>query len=84
MTSESCRYTQDSQDMLDSRNSDPDSKNSIITVDESWVYGYDPETKSFRHFRCNENPTKALNTTSLKCCLRSTDPINRRYKFTHA
>ena len=36
-------YIQDSQDMLDSRNSDPDSKNSIITVDESWVYGYDPE-----------------------------------------
>ena len=29
---------------------------------ESWVYGYDPETKSFRHFSYNENPRKALNT----------------------
>ena len=31
-------YTQNSQD---STNSDPDF---IITGDESWVYGYDPET----------------------------------------
>ena len=35
-----------SQDMLDSTNSDPDFMNTIITCDESWVYGYDPETKS--------------------------------------
>jgi histone-lysine N-methyltransferase SETMAR len=35
-----------SQDMLDSTNSDPDFLNTIITGDESWVYGYDPETKS--------------------------------------
>ncbi|XP_076037308.1 protein GVQW3-like [Oratosquilla oratoria] len=35
-----------SQDVLDSRNSDPDFMNTIITGDESWVYGYDPETKS--------------------------------------
>ncbi|XP_013791740.1 putative uncharacterized protein FLJ37770 [Limulus polyphemus] len=35
-----------SQDMLDSTNSDPDFMNTIITGDESWVYGYDPETKS--------------------------------------
>ena len=41
-----------------------------------WVYGYDPETKSFRGFPYNENPTKALSTTSLKCGLPSTDAIN--------
>ncbi|KAK8772901.1 hypothetical protein V5799_012566 [Amblyomma americanum] len=35
-----------SQDMLDSTNSDPDFMNTIITGDESWVYVYDPETKS--------------------------------------
>src|SRR5215469_6723562 len=32
--------------MLDSTISDPDFLNTIITGDESWVYGYDPETKS--------------------------------------
>ena len=32
--------------MLDSRNSDPDFMNNIITGDESWVYGYAPEIKS--------------------------------------
>ena len=61
--------------MLDSINSDPDLMNTIITGDESCVYGYDPETKSFCHFPCNEKPTRALNTTSLKCCLPSTDAI---------
>ncbi|CAN8026794.1 unnamed protein product, partial [Ixodes persulcatus] len=35
-----------SQDMLDSTNSDPDFMDTIITGDESWVYGCDPETKS--------------------------------------
>ncbi|XP_065294868.1 protein GVQW3-like [Dermacentor albipictus] len=35
-----------SQDMLDSTNSDPGFMNTIIAGDESWVYGYDPETKS--------------------------------------
>ena len=32
---------------------------------------------SFRHFPYNENPTRTSNTTSLKCCLRSTDAIYR-------
>jgi hypothetical protein len=41
--SESYPYTQDSQDMLDSTNSDPDFINIIITGDESWVYGYDQQ-----------------------------------------
>ena len=50
------------QDMMDSTNSDPDFMNTIITGDESWVYGYDPETKSLSYFPYNENPKKALNT----------------------
>ena len=29
--------------MLDSTNSDPEFMNTIITGDESWVWGYDPE-----------------------------------------
>ena len=41
MGSESQPYTQDSQDMLDSTNSDPDFMNIIITGDESWLYRYD-------------------------------------------
>ena len=48
---------------------------------EFWVYGYDPETKSFRHFPYNENPRRALNTTSLKCCLLSIGDIDRREKI---
>ncbi|XP_037515701.1 protein GVQW3-like [Rhipicephalus sanguineus] len=35
-----------SQDMLDLTSSDPNFMNIVITGDESWVYGYDPETKS--------------------------------------
>ena len=35
-----------SQDMLDYANSDPESLNIVTTGDESWVYGYDPETKA--------------------------------------
>jgi hypothetical protein len=63
--------------MLDSTNSDPD----FMTGDESSVYGYDSETKSFRHFSYNENPTRALNTASLKCCLPLIDAIDRREKI---
>jgi len=35
-----------SQDMLDYANSDPEFLNIVITGDESWVYGYDTETKA--------------------------------------
>ena len=66
--------------MLDSTNSDPNFMNTIITREESWVYGYDPKIKSFRHFPYNENPRIALNTTSLKCCLTSTHAIDRQEK----
>ena len=71
------RRWEDSQDMLDSTNSDPDFINTIITDDESWVYEYDPESKSFRHFPYNENPTRAINSSSLKCCLPSTNANDR-------
>ena len=37
-----------------------------------------------RNFPYNENPTRALNSTSLKYCLPSTDAIDMREKFTHA
>ena len=66
-----------SRDMLDPINSDPDFINTMITGDESCVYGYDPETKLFHHFPYNENLMRALNTTSLKCCLPSTDRRER-------
>ena len=33
------------QDMLDIANSDPNFLNTLITGDERWVYGYDPEMK---------------------------------------
>jgi hypothetical protein len=33
------------QDMLDYTNSDPEFLNIVTTGDETWVYGYDPETK---------------------------------------
>ena len=39
----SYQYTQDSQDMVVSTNSDPDFMNTIITGDKSWVFGYDPD-----------------------------------------
>ncbi|KAJ4426501.1 hypothetical protein ANN_27315 [Periplaneta americana] len=32
-------------DLLDTANTDPGFLNTVITGDESWVYGYDPETK---------------------------------------
>ena len=34
-----------SEDMLDLANHDPEFIKTVITVDEMWVYGYDPETK---------------------------------------
>ena len=70
--------------MLDSTNSDPNFINIIITCDEFWVYRYNPEIKLIHHFPYNENPTRALNTTSLKCCLPSTDIDDKWEKFTHA
>ena len=38
-----------SQDMLYYANSDPEFLNNVTTGDESWVYGYYPETKAQSH-----------------------------------
>ncbi|XP_021935815.1 uncharacterized protein LOC110837702 [Zootermopsis nevadensis] len=35
------------QDMLECTNRDPEFLKTVITGDETWVYGYDPETKGF-------------------------------------
>lgn len=35
-----------SQDLINRAETDPDLLNRVITGDESWVYGYDPETKA--------------------------------------
>ena len=40
--------------------------------DEFWAYGYD------RNFPYNENPSRAFKTTTLKCCLSSTNATDRR------
>ena len=34
------------QEMINWSENDPDLLNRVITGDESWVYGYDPETKA--------------------------------------
>jgi hypothetical protein len=34
------------QDLLDTTSTEPELLNTVITGDESWVYGYDPETKA--------------------------------------
>ena len=45
-----------------------------------WVLGVRPRSGT-RHFPYNENSTRVLNTTLLKCCLSLTDAINRRGKI---
>jgi hypothetical protein len=52
--------------MLDSTNIDPDFLNTIITADESWVNGYDPEPVIFLTMKILK---KSQNTTTLKCYL---------------
>ena len=54
------------------------SESLFVESSMSWVYGYNLETKSSRHFPYNDNPTRALNTTSLKCYLSSTKAIDRQ------
>ena len=46
-----------SEDMLDFANHDPEFIKIIITGDETWVYGYDPETKfQFSQWKHPESP----------------------------
>jgi len=63
--------------MLDSTNSDHDFANSIITGDESWIYGYGVEPIIFLTMKIHKN-TKHY---SLKCCLPSSDAIDKWGKF---
>ncbi|KAJ4435187.1 hypothetical protein ANN_23763 [Periplaneta americana] len=55
------------QDLLDTANTDPGFLNTVITGDESWVYGYDPETKrqssQWKHPE-SPRPKKAWNCAS--------------------
>ena len=44
-------------------------------------YGSSALLQSFHHFPYNENPTRALNTTSLKCGLPAINAIDRRKKI---
>jgi hypothetical protein len=50
------------QDMLECANGDPEFLKTVITGDETWVYGYDPETKvqssQWTHSSC-PRPKKA-------------------------
>jgi len=39
-------YAAVAQDLIETANNDPDFLKKVITGDESWVYGYDPETKA--------------------------------------
>jgi len=48
------------QDMLDSANSDPELLNIVTAGDESWVYGYDPETKAQSSFSQKITTRRAL------------------------
>ena len=40
------RRLQVAQEMINRNENDPDLLNRVITGDESWVYGYGPETKA--------------------------------------
>ena len=51
------------QDLFETPNKDPNFPRNVITGDESWVYGYDPETKvqsSQRNSPESPCPKKAL------------------------
>ena len=37
------------QDMLDCANNDPEFMKTIITGDETWVYGYNPKSSQWEH-----------------------------------
>ena len=61
-----------SEDMLDLANHDPEFIKTIITGDETWVYGYDPETKfqssQWKHPE-SPRPKKARQVRNVKVML---------------
>jgi len=44
------------QDLLDTTSTGPEFLNTVITGDETWVYGYDPETKAQSQWKHPESP----------------------------
>ena len=44
------------QDILDCANNDLEFTKNIITGDETWVYGYNPESKQFSPWKHPESP----------------------------
>ena len=75
------------QDMLNCANSDSDFMKTIITGDETWVYGYDPETKfqssQWKH-QTSPRPKKARQVRSnvkvmLTCFFDSNGIVHHEY-----
>ena len=76
-----------SEGMLDLANHDPEFIKTIITSDETWVYGYDPETKfqssQWKHSE-SPRPKKAWQVCSnvkvlLTCFFDSRDIMHHKY-----
>ena len=58
-----------SEDMLDLANHDPKFIKTIITGDETWVYGYDPETKlQSSQWKHPKSPRPKTSLESLQQC----------------
>ena len=57
------------REMKDQLKTDPDFLSKIITGDESWCYGYDPETKhrSTQWKKCIISETKKGEASQIKC-----------------
>ena len=56
------------QEMLTTFNNDPNLLKKVIANDESWVYGYDIETKASSQWKRPEEPRSKKNTlSSVKC-----------------
>ncbi|XP_064111493.1 protein GVQW3-like [Macrobrachium nipponense] len=75
------------QDLLDCANSDSDFMKTIITGDETWVYGYNPKTKfqssQWKH-QTSPRPKKARQVRSnvkvmLTCFFDSNGIVHREY-----
>ena len=75
------------QDMLDCATNNLDFTKTIITGDETWVYGYDPEIK-FQSSQCKDpespRPKKARQIRSnvkvmLTCCFDSRSIVHHEY-----
>jgi hypothetical protein len=57
------------RDMLECANRDPEFLKTVITGDETWVYGYDPETKVQWKHSSSPRPKKARVRSKVKVLL---------------